>query len=83
MFPLSMSWNLVPSLNIIQHSQEVYAESVASTSSECDPEVGYSDTLGINHSEVALEGPLESTKAYQTSVPTHTFPSEVGYQINT
>ena len=61
---------------------------VASTSSECAPEVGCLNTQGIDHSQVALEETLEQlnvepTKANQTSVPTHKFTSDVGCQINT
>ena len=74
-----------------QHSQHVYAEPVASTSSECDPEVGCLNSQGIvhgDHSEVAFERPLEQlnveqTEANQTSVPTHKFTSDAGCQINT
>ena len=41
-----------------QNSLGVHAEPVASTSSECDQEVGCLNTQGIDYSEVALEGPL-------------------------
>ena len=71
-----------------QNSQGVHAEPVPSTSSESDPEVGCLNTQGIDHSEVALEGPLvqlnvEPLKANQKSVPTHKSTSDVGCQINT
>ena len=73
---------------VSHNSQGVHAEPVASTSSECYPEVDCLNSQGIDHSEVAFERPLQqhnldSTKANKTSTPIHKLTCDVGCQINT